>query len=419
MKHIPVSCLVATCCLAASVTACSDDAENETPAPDGGEAISVPAPDGGFSVARCRVLSVGTSLADTAGWDLRWSIGDSLISTEKILRFISLTAGRKDVTLRATAPDGQLHTVAFAINVTQEPGGYSPYVASVPDFRPAPGQFVNELPLYEAGNTQSDMNAKVLAALGGNRQGLVSLGGYGGYVVCGFDHTIVNVPGQSDFRVLGNAFFSSASSTANGEGQSGSCEPGIVMVAFDRNGNGLPDDDEWYELAGSEHANPATLRDYEIAYYRPADGHTPVAPDESEASWNTDAAYIRWTDNRGGEGWMPKLVYHAQDYYPRWIEDDQLTFRGTLLPANGEDLGGTGYNWTLRAFAWGYADNVPNANAASAFDIGNAVDSEGRPVQLPGIDFVKVYTGVRQNCGWLGETSTEVAGITDLHLVQP
>ncbi|MES1923608.1 hypothetical protein MHBO_005212 [Bonamia ostreae] len=46
-----------------------------------------------------------------------------------------------------------------------------------------------------------------------------------------------------------------------------------------------------------------------------------------------------------------------------------------------------------------------------------AVDSNGNPVELTGVDFVKVYTGQNQQCGWLGETSTEVLGITDLHVL--
>ena len=29
----------------------------------------------------------------------------------------------------------------------------------------------------------------------------------------------------------------------------------------------------------------------------------------------------------------------------------------------------------------------------------------------------RVYTGIFQYCGWLGETSTEVAGFEDLHLI--
>ena len=52
----------------------------------------------------------------------------------------------------------------------------------------------------------------------------------------------------------------------------------------------------------------------------------------------------------------------------------------------------------------------------SSFKIDWAVDAAGNPVALPGIDFVKIYTGVNQFNGWLGECSTEVAGVTDLHL---
>ena len=45
-----------------------------------------------------------------------------------------------------------------------------------------------------------------------------------------------------------------------------------------------------------------------------------------------------------------------------------------------------------------------------------AIDAKGNKVHLPGIDFVKVYNGLNQQCGWLGETSTEVMGAIDLHL---
>ena len=61
--------------------------------------------------------------------------------------------------------------------------------------------------------------------------------------------------------------------------------------------------------------------------------------------------------------------------------------------------------------------DMPNEDEGSTFDIDWAVDKKGNKVNLPGIDFIKVYTGVRQNCGWLGEVSTEVCGVEDLHLL--
>ena len=82
------------------------------------------------------------------------------------------------------------------------PGGNaSPYVTQVFDYRPAVGQFINELPEYKEGDTQETMNRKALEAIGNNNLGMVSLGGFGGYIVVGFDHTIENKAGLCDFRV--------------------------------------------------------------------------------------------------------------------------------------------------------------------------------------------------------------------------
>ena len=84
--------------------------------------------------------------------------------------------------------------------------------------------------------------------------------------------------------------------------------------------------------------------------------------------------------------------------------------------ADGIDLSGAGTNYALYRFAFGYADNDTNESAASAIDIDWAVDASGSPVHLPGVDFIRIHTGVNQVNGWLGECSTEVMGVTDLHL---
>jgi hypothetical protein len=68
------------------------------------------------------------------------------------------------------------------------------------------------------------------------------------------------------------------------------------------------------------------------------------------------------------------------------------------------------------SYDYGYADNAPNNDEASNIDMSWAVDKNGKYVKLPGIDFIKVYTGINQEAGWLGEVSTEVAGAYDLHL---
>jgi hypothetical protein len=289
----------------------------------------------------------------------------------------------------------------------------SPYISKVYDFQPAPGQFINTMPKYNAGDTQADMLAKVNDCLVNNAQLMISLGGYGGYVVFGFDHLIQNVPGKYDFKILGNAFWAAANPNPGASKRGGSCEPGIVMVSYDANGNGQPDD-TWYELAGSEYHKPETAHNYEITYYRP-DENKLKTPDSTYKYLN-DTTYIRWTTNGHGNGYMSRNVYHNQPYYPQWLTDSTLTFSGTKLADNYVDESGVGLYYVQYAYDWGYADNNPNTEARSGFSISWAVDDEGNPAQLPGVNFVKVYTGVNQYCGWLGETSSEILGAEDLHL---
>lgn len=259
----------------------------------------------------------------------------------------------------------------------------TPYINKVYDFVPAPGQFINELPSYEVGDTKTDMIKKVEAAISSDNKEVISLGGFGGYVIFGFDHTVVNVPGQYDFKVWGNAMANTS-------------EPGVIMVSADVNNNGIPDD-VWYEIAGSEYLNPQTVHDYSIVYYRPANA--------------SDA--VRWSGSGATSGVIERNPWHTQSYYPLWLNDAELTFTGTQLPHNYELKGNYYY---LNAFEFGYADNHPNDDDKSSIKIDWAVDDDGNPANLQGIDFVKVYTGLNQVLGSIGESSTEIAGAEDLHV---
>lgn len=279
---------------------------------------------------------------------------------------------------------------------------------------PAPGQFVNELPEYEEGDTKNDMRLKAEECIADNEQILVSLGGYGGYIVFGFDHMVENRSGEYDFKILGNAFYAAANPNSEAPKEGGSCEPGIVMVSRDANGNGKPDD-AWYELAGSEYNKPETIKNYRLTYYKP-DENKIRTPDNNYQYLN-DTTYILWKSNQGTKGYVARNVFHNQSYYPMWMDTDSLVFDGTKLTNNYIDESGTGTYYVQYAYRWGYVDNQPNLNDRSNFSIEWAIDENGNPVQLPGIHFVKVYTGVNQYCGWLGETSTEVMGAEDLHLL--
>lgn len=173
------------------------------------------------------------------------------------------------------------------------------------EYTPAPGQFIGDT--KTGGFTGEERSAADAVAYAERRlaaKSYVSLGGFGGYIVVGFDHSIDNNEGY-DFAVQGNSF-------------DGSSEPGIVWVMRDENGNGQPDD-TWYELAGSETGKTETIQNYSVTYYRP------TAPEQS----------VKWSDSNGNEGEIDYLQsFHGQEYYyPAWIEADSYTLTGTMLKA--------------------------------------------------------------------------------------
>lgn len=362
-----------------------------------------------YYIPRMTKLKIETAyIGNSYCWSIKTASGtDSVISTKKELIFLAKDEGTYNITFTLNDGDrGFKHS--FPIIVVHEDVEYSPYTAKVYEYRPAPGQFVNTMPFYEKGDNTETMRRKAEDDLVNDV--MITLGAYGGYVTFGFDHTVLNVPGEKDFLINGNSFYSDLPAYAEKYG--GSSEPGIVMVSFDSNLNGIPDD-EWYELAGSEFHKPSTVKNYRITYSRPTD-HKPIPNVQGTLS---DTIYIPWRDNQGATGYVAKNIYHPQNYYPEWLDDDQLTFNGTLLPRNGIDESGFGSYFVLYAYDWGYADNHPNEYPElNSFDIDWAVDKDGNSVNLPGIDFIRVYTGVNQYCGRLGETSTEISRAQDLHI---
>lgn len=254
--------------------------------------------------------------------------------------------------------------------------GYKPGTSSVLyvyEYVPAPGQFINEnMP------DMSPTDAIRWAEVRMDKREFVSLGGFGGYIIVGFRHSI------GDFKIKGNAF-SNAGGASN--------EPGIVYVMQDINGNGLPDD-EWYELRASETDAETTIQDYAVTYYRPQSPNSPV----------------KWVDNYGREGEIAYMsAFHKQDsYYPSWINDDSYTLRGTKVQVRTErNEAGQWFAYPLES---GYADNIGSNN--ETFYISAAMFADQSPADLKYIDFIKIQTGATGQCGILGEISTEVVSIS-------
>ena len=101
---------------------------------------------------------------------------------------------------------GNTQTQNVKVNVTKENKEYKTFIAKVFEFKPAPGQFINDLPAANDGETTARILERANTYLAKKDGNLVSLGAFGGYVVFGFDHSVVNVKGKRDFRILGNAF---------------------------------------------------------------------------------------------------------------------------------------------------------------------------------------------------------------------
>ena len=251
------------------------------------------------------------------------------------------------------------------------------------DYTPAPGQFIGELKTGGFDGTETTHEDAIAYAESRlTDEKFVSLGAFGGYIVVGFDRIVENSEGY-DFSIGGNSF-------------DGSSEPGVVWVMQDENGDGEPND-TWYELSGSETGKAETIQNYTVTYYHP------------EAS----KMDVQWSDNMGSSGVVEYLEdFHNQNsYYPAWIEADSYTLRGTLLKSRSYDSSGNGSKWVNPAFDWGYTDNastVDNLNRENLFEISNAIDEQGNAIALEYIDFIKVQSAIQQQCGWIGEVSTEV-----------
>lgn len=364
--------------------------------------------DDTYFIPRMSKLPLESALS---GEKYLWKVNGETVSTDRRYIFLAQEEGTYSVSFDIIDELTPYH-FDFTVTVLHEEIEYSPYISRVYEYCPAPGQFVNEMPRYEVGDSYASILQKAEESISGTNDIMISLGGFGGYVTFGFDHTVINVPGEFDFRIWGNAFYELTDHTRKG----GSAEPGIVMVSYDENCNGLPDD-KWYELAGSSYNDKGTIHDYTITYTRPDDNRDPV-PDES--GFLSDSEYIPWLDSEGTDGFIPKNIFHDQSYWPKWVDDDKLSFSGTRLAPNAYDTSGIGRYFILYCLDWGYVDNHPNDYAdLSSFKIDWAVEPDGTPVHLPGIDFVRVYTGMNQYCGWLGETSTELCRAADLHVKDP
>jgi hypothetical protein len=261
---------------------------------------------------------------------------------------------------------------------SSEPDTSTAYISQVFEYVYGPGQQATIAKKTDIANFIGEPSTS---------KGCLHLGGFGGYVIAGFDHDVVNEDGV-DFEIFAL--------------KGNSPEPGVVYVMSDTNGDGKPNE-TWYELKGNQYKN--SKRNYWVRYYRAVD----------------DSTNVTWLDSKGNRGELISELgsrYTAGWWWPA-TKNDSITFTGTRLPDAFDKNSNGAWIVPNDRFTWGYAKNVTGKDydstlGANSFDISNAVDSLGKVVELPSIRFIKVQTAVFQRAGWMNEVSTEVMGARDL-----
>lgn len=289
---------------------------------------------------------------------------DSIIGDTKTLLFITPNAANYVVDLKVKV-DKIEKQASTKVTVSETGKTYTAKALTLIDFLPAPGFNIDNYSTREEAFEAAQQSIK--------EEGSVALGTFGGYIVTAFDHTVVNVYGKRDFTVQ----MAAGSTTIK-------FSPVSIAVAYDANKNGKADENEWYEIAGSEYSKSTTIKNYEVTYNKPNPSAIPVT---GALPWQYDMAYLSWTDNKNGSGKITKtLTRRRVNYYPEW-QGDTYTLKGTKIFIPTKDISdGAGTAFNIGTFDWGYGGIKD-----PSIDISWAVDKDGKKVHLPGIDFVKVY----------------------------
>ena len=297
-------------------------------------------------------------------------------------------------TYTVTVTDGaKQHTAQTEVVCTaaegtyKRSGGVNPKALNAFGFMPGPGQFVNGLP--NAGfvplstATPASVTAVVQGEVNAAQDGgwLFSLGGYGGYLITGFDHSVTNTGGW-ELSIKGNAF-------------GGWTEPGVVWVSRDDNGNGQPDD-TWYEIKGNKYGDPAVKQQYAVTWIKPEK--------VTNIPYVTGANASRgiWVDNLGGTGTYPRGYPFMQSETGKDL--GYYTLTGTFVSQDTANQGATGY-----------VDVVD----PQRYRISDAIQLDGTAANLAYIDFVKVQCAEHEQYTMFGEISTETGVPFDRSLPDP
>ncbi len=303
---------------------------------------------------------------------------------------------------------------ATTVHVYRDPTrGPGAFATSVVSHEPAPGQFVGDPAFNDPARTLGPPK-------GGGRQAadnssIVTLGGFGGSITLGFDHTVVDDPFNRfgmDAIVFGNAFW------PGGEPHDHWAEAATIEISLDANVNGLADD-AWFLIPGSHIADPAAQLliatwddDVDDAAFPPA--LASWIPPGSTGVWTTRAfelpadlfgspVVVNPSPDMGVEG-----IFGYADYSPTLLlgdlDGDDVVDQSATLPDRF-------YTVPDDSLTVGV---TPGSGGGDAFDIAWAVDPEtGLPADLPGFDFIRLTTAVDVVTMFFAEKSAEIDAVAD------
>ena len=348
-----------------------------------GPLISFEIPADGYKVEIGKSLPLNPNIVNDTKSSYTWEVNGTIVSSAKLFTFTPSKIGKYNLQLIVSNEVGSDNkTIVISVYSNN-----SPYITKVFDYQYAPGQHASLIP--------SDWNGNdFIGQPWTGTKHYTALGGWGGYIIAGFDHVVNNGSGV-DFAVF----------TQPGPAS----EPGVVFVMSDLNGDGIPNDGEWNEIKGSEYNHTETIHDYQVTYYKPL-----------------NKGNVTWKDNKGGSGELIPVYDSSSWWWSGYGDKSEVLFSGVKLPDAYQNISTQTdtENWIVRSgmFSAGYAECYNNLDynsslKANLFDISNAVDKTGKSVNLSGISFIKVQSGVFQIAGWLNEISTEVSGAADLTLV--
>ena len=244
----------------------------------------------------------------------------------------------------------------------------------------------------------------------------VSLGGFGGSITLGFEHTVMDDPANPlglDAIVFGNAFWI-------GNANRHWAECGYIEISRDANQNGLPDD-RWYLIPGSHITDPPGQFERQTWDVDFADPTYPPAnagwlPSGSTGTWDTsgyrlppdifDALVVQ---NPNGLLAKQEGIYGYADFSPTLVlgdlDGDNVVDDSGLTP---EEF----YTVADDPFTVGV---TPGSGGGDAFDIAWAIDAETlEPADLVGFDYVRITNGVNRIDPAVGEASPEIDAVADV-----